>query len=262
MERTGRRSFRGRKTAGAGGRAGIISACLAVLTAGQALADTSIDPARQLMGRTTYPAKAWTIETEMSYNLASIRDESRDTAGHELGFDYGLTDRWSVETGIESREGPRRAIVYDRLAFGTRYKVLKRPFQLTPFVEYLPSLRQGADEWKLGLEQMKNYGNLVFQLIGSLESETEPDGTRKSVGYFHLGHYYRFGAGSMAGVMLGYKTNGESMLHLHYAGAMGKTVFLGFEPKIGLSRNAPDASCDFLLGIYFGSYGLLDWLIE
>jgi len=242
-------------------RRGVIVACLA-LAAGPAQADTSIAPARQIMGRTTYLENAWVVETELDYNLASIKDESRDTAEHELKLGGGLTDAWSVETGIESREGPRRAFVYDRLAFGTRYRVLKRPFQLAPFVEYLPSLRREPDEWKLGLETLKNYGKLFFQFVGFGESQKEPGAARELKGTVHLGPYYRFESGNMAGVMWFYRTDGASEVHLHYTAPLGKNVFLGLEPKFGLSRRAPDLSVDFLLGLYFGPYGLLDWTLE
>ena len=248
--------------AGPGVRGGMIAVCLTLLAAGPVLADTSINPARQIMGRTTYPAKAWGVSTELDYNMNSIKDAMRDTAGHELGFDYGLTDAWNAGTGIESREGRRRDFVYDRLAFKTRYMVMKRPFQLSPFVEYLPSLRKEADEWKLGLEALKNYGNLSLQVIGNAEPGKQSDSARKLEGWLHLGAYYRFGAGNMAGVMWAYHTYEESSLHLHYAAALGKKTFLGVEPKIGLSRRSPDLSVDFLLGVYFGPYGLLDWMLE
>ncbi|HBA59897.1 MAG TPA: hypothetical protein DCZ92_03570 [Elusimicrobia bacterium] len=251
-----------RRGIGFGCGGGIILACLITLAAGPVLADTSIDSARQLMGRTTYPAKAWAVSTELDYNLNNIRDEGRDTAAQELNLNYGLTDAWSAGVGIESGEGPRKSFIYDRLAFGTRYQVLQRPFQLAPFVEYLPSLRQGADEWKLGLEALKNRGNMFFQFVGYGKSHKEPGSARELKGMFHLGPYYRFGTSAMAGVMLGYQTDGVSSLHLHYTGALGKYVFLGVEPKFGLSRRAPDLSVDFLLGVYFGPYGLLDWILE
>ena len=240
----------------------VFFACVAALAAGPAGADTSIDPARQLMGRTTYPAKAWTIETALDYKMPKIGDASRDTAQHELKMDYGVTDAWSVETGLESREGPRRAFVYDRMAFGTRYRMLERPFQLTPFVEYNPSLRKEADEWKLGLEALKNSGNMAFHFIGNVLSEKQTGSARELIGAIHVGPYYRFGTGGMAGVMWKYQTDGLNELHLHYAGALGKSFFIGIEPKLGLSRRAPDYSVDFLLGLYFGPYGLLDWLMQ
>lgn len=245
-----------------GSGAAALFACLAALAAVPASADTSIDPARQIMGRTTYPAGALSIETELDYSMPDIRNESLDTAGHELQAAYGLTDNWNAEAGVESRKGPRRSFVYDRLNIATRYMVLKRPFQLAPFFGYLPSLRKEPDEWKLGLEALKNYGNLYFQFVGYAESAKEPASARKLTGNVLFGPYMRFGTGSMAGVMWAYGTDGRSMLHLHYAAAMGKNVFLGFEPKAGLSRRAPDFGADLLLGIYFGPYGLLDWVLE
>ena len=257
-----KRAEQGRQGAGSARRGGLIFACLAALAAGPVRADTSIDPARQLMGRTTYPAKAWAVRTELEYNLNSIGDESRDTAGHEVILNYGLTDAWSAGAGIESGAGRRDSYVYDRLAFGTRYMALKRPFQLAPFAEYLPSLRRGPGEWELGLEALKNYGNIFFQFVGYGKSYKDPASARGLKGVLHLGPYYRFGTNGMAGIMLGYQTNGISTLHLHYAGALGKNVFLGFEPKFGLSRRAPDLSVDFHLGMYFGPYGLLDWILE
>lgn len=241
---------------------GMILACLIALAAGPVLADTSIDPARQIMGRTTYPAKAWAVSTELDYNLNSIKNEGQDTAGQEIVLNYGLTEAWSAGAGIESREGPRSSFVYDRLVFGTRYQVLKRPFQLAPFVEYLPSLRQGADEWKLGLEALKNYGNISFQFVGYGKSHKEPGSARELKGMLHFGPYYRFGTTGMAGVMWGYQTDGSSSLHLHSVTNFGKNVFLGIEPKFGLSRRAPDLGIDFLLGVYFGPYSLLDWILE
>ncbi|MEK7383337.1 MAG: hypothetical protein AAB262_08635 [Elusimicrobiota bacterium] len=243
-------------------RGSIIFVCLAALAAGPAGADTSTDPARQIMGRTTYPVGAWTIETALDYDMTKTSDESRDTAQHELEFDYGVTDAWSVGTGIESREGPRRALIYDRLGFGTRYRVLERPFQLTPFVQYLPSLRSEPDEWKLGVEALRNSGNMVFQFVGHAHSEKQPGSAREVKGRLHAGPYYRFGTGSMVGFMWAYQTDGFNELHLHYAAALGKNCFLGLEPKMGLSRSAPDYSVDFLLGFYFGPYGLLDWLMQ
>ena len=204
------------------------------------------------MGRTTYPAKAWAVSTELDYNLNSIKNEGRDTAGHEIVLNYGLTDAWNAGAGIESREGPRSSFVYDRLVFGTRYQVLKRPFQLAPFAEYLPSLRRGAGEWKLGLEALKNYGNIYFQFVGYGESHKEPGSARELKGNFHLGPYYRFGTAAIAGFMWGYQTDGISSLHLHSVTHFGENVFLGIEPKFGLSRRAPDLSVDVILGVYFG----------
>ncbi|MEK7721464.1 MAG: hypothetical protein AAB359_03650 [Elusimicrobiota bacterium] len=257
-----KRIVRGRRGAGFQVCGGIIFVCLAALAAGPVRADTSIDPARQIMGRSTYPAKAWAVSTELDYNLNSIGDEGRDTAEHELLLNYGLTEVWSAGAGIESREGARSSFVYDRLVFGTRYQVLKRPFQLAPFAEYLPSLRQGAGEWKLGLEMLKNYGRIFFQFVGYGESYKDPGTARELKGLFHIGPYYRFEGGSMVGGMWKYQTDGVSEFHLHYSFALGKSIFLGFEPKIGLSRRAPDLRVDFLLGIYFGPYSLLDWTLE
>lgn len=255
-------ALRGRRGAGFWLPGGIIFACLAALAAGPVRADTSIDPARQIMGRTTYPAKAWAVNTVLDYNLNSMKDAEQDTAKHELTLNYGLTDIWNIGAGIKSREGPRESFVYDRLALGTRCQVLKRPFHLAPFAEYFPSLRQGAAEWKLGLEALKNHGNMFFQFVGYVESEHHTGASRELKGMLHFGPYYRFGATGMAGVKWRYRTNGVSGINLHYAGALGKNIFLGIEPKFGLSRRAPDLSVDFHLGVYFGPYGLLDWILE
>ena len=206
--------------AGPGVRGGMIAVCLTLLAAGPVLADTSINPARQIMGRTTYPAKAWGVSTELDYNMNSIKDEIRDTAGHELGFDYGLTDAWNAGTGIESREGRRRDFVYDRLAFKTRYMVMKRPFQLTPVVEFLRKRRMK----ETGLRRSRTR-QPVLQVIECRAWEA-PTG-RKLEGWLHLGILPLRG-GQHGGVMWAYHT--RSSLHLHRGGP--KKTFLGLNRKL------------------------------
>ncbi|MDA8132093.1 MAG: hypothetical protein M0011_11380 [Elusimicrobia bacterium] len=246
---------------GAALRYGAILACLAVPMTGRARADSAIDPARQIMGRVTYPAKAWTIDSWLDYHLNKFKDENRDTLSHTLELGYGFTDSLSMEWGIESREGPRRSFIYDRLQLEARYQVLKRPFQLAPVLGYAPSLRGGPDRLELALEAIKNSGDYFFQFMGGADSENEGSG-RELGGSVQLGVYHRFGAGSVVGGAWKYQSDGEQELSVPVSVVLGKDVFFGFTPSFGLSRRAPELSALFLVDIYFGPYALLDWMLE
>ena len=217
-------------------------------------AGAELDFSRATMGRTTYPAGSWVLDTSQRYSMAKAREASADTFQAEAELEHGVTERLTWEAGLESTDVRRDAIQPGHGVLAARYMALASPFQIAPVAEYRPSLRMQADEWEFGVEALKNYEqfSLIFQGMG--ESSKDPGGPRSLQANILVGPLYRFGLNGIAGVQWLYVSDGTNYIASQIGGAVSKNIFLGVAPRFGLSRRSTDFQIGVKLHFYFGDY--------
>lgn len=251
MKRTTRRRGRG---------AGWLAAAL--LAAALPAAGTEADVGRLVMGRTTYPAGSWALDSFFTYTAARLDSPASDASRFKFELERGLSERLSLGAGLKTAPGRRNAIQPGRLILGGRYLLVERPFQLAPFAEYLPSLRGQADEAEFGFEALKHFGPASLLAAYSGELEKAPGRARRLGSSLLLGPLYRFGLDGLAGAQWLYMDDGSHCLNFMLGGAVSRNIFLALEPRIGLERPSPDLELVLQLHLYFGPHDRGGWLLD
>lgn len=227
-----------------------------------ASADSGGDPQRLITGSIVYPKGSWAFDTEIEYGMTRYRDSSRDTFAQSFVVEHGLTRLLSLEAGFEARGRRRSDYAVDALSFGGRRAFAEGPVKTAVSAEYHPSLRRRADAFGLGLETMLNSGSWTFQAVFGGESEKEVGAARRLDAKAHLGAYRRFGLHGLLGQGWGYSSYRGHEAHVHLASAINERLFVSLEPKAGLSPRGRDFALDLLFSLYFGPYGMGEWLMQ
>lgn len=227
-----------------------------------ARADVGTDPERAIMGRTTYPAGSWTVEVESEYDARNLRDETQDSLSKSVMVEHGFSADWFLAAGASSHERRRGETAADIVIIEIHRRLIHKPLELALFGRYDGSVRGRPDHLSGGLELAKNIGRWGARFFYQAESAKEPGRPRQGVHHINVGPYYRFGLQGMVGVMLHQESLGVSEVRLSLASALNESLFLGVEPKFGLSRSASDFGLDLSLSLYFGEFGLGEWLLD
>lgn len=240
----------------------LCAATLALMAPSRAQADVGTDPERAIMGRTSYPAHSWVVEAESEYEGHKLRDETRDILSQSLMVEYGFSDTWNFAAGANSKDRRRAATAMDFAVFEVRRRMILKPLDLSVFGHYEASVRRGPDQVSGGFEAVKNVGHWGMRLIYQAQAAKEFGQARRDIHHVNVGPFYRFGLQGMAGLMLHQDSLGKSEARVSLASALNEKLFLGVEPRLGLSRTAPDFGLDLTLSLYFGEFGLGEWLLD
>lgn len=220
-----------------------------------------MDIASLTMGRMTDPRGSWLLDLDTVYRIPEIRDATKDSALYLARVEHGVTDRLTLEGGVQSAGTRRDDAALDRAILGGRFLAIRGPVLVTPTLAVLPSLRGEAASWEIGLSALRNAGKASFLL--STETEVERD----SASGWDASHtveaaaLMRFGLRGLGGLAWEYKTNGSHTLDLILGGSLSRDIFLSLEPQFGLTSQARDFSIRLLLSLYrgpalFGGWGL------
>ncbi len=234
---------------------------LLVLT-GLGSANAQLDIGRLTMGRVTYPAKSWALDSFSTYFANDVNDPSRDQAQSTFEIERGQTDRFSWEIGLQSTRAQRDRLQLNRFGIGAQYRVLDNPAQLALFADYEPSLRKRADEVEFGFEALKNMGRAALLIRYEATIEKEPGEARGVASHIMVGPIYRLGLQGLTGVQWHHGRGGLNAINFVVGGAVSKHIFLSLQPQIGISRSAPDLKLMFELHSVFGAYALGMWGLE
>ena len=234
-----------------------LAGTLAAASAGWA----SPDVARLVTGRTTYPAGSWILDAYSDYSLARLSDGSADEFQFTGEAEWGATDRLSLGVGLTTTQARRDLVAPGRAILEARYRVLDRPFQLAPVVEFKPSLQGESSEWEVGVEALKNARAYSLLLIYEGELEEE-DGARRFASHLTAGPFFRFGLQGGAGLLLNLEPERVRTLSVLLGGAVNPHVFVALEPRFALSDAAPDFGIGIQVHLWSGTYGLGSWLFE
>ncbi|MFA6319242.1 MAG: hypothetical protein WC943_17650, partial [Elusimicrobiota bacterium] len=231
-----------------------VLALLLVLAVSSPPARAAVDFSRATMGRTTYPAGSWVLDTSQHFTMDRTRDPSRDTVQSEVELEHGQTERFSWSVGLQTLESRRDQVQLGRGIAGFRYLAVTAPLQIAPVAEYRPSLRRRADEWDLGFEALKNFERFSLIVQGMVESGKEPGAGRRHTGSLLAGPLYRFGLNGIAGLQWLYESDCRHYLAAEVGGAVSKNIFLGVAPRFGLSERSAAFQLGIKLHIYFGDF--------
>lgn len=245
---------------GAGGL--LCAAVLSLPGPSRARADVGTDPERAIMGRTSYPARSWVLETESEYDARKLHDETQDAFSQSVLVERGLTDAWNLAAGARSKDRRRGATAADFAVFEVRRQLIPKPLDLSVYGRYEASIRGGPDQVSGGFEAVKNVGRWGMRIIYQAEAARRPGQARRDIHHINVGPYYRFGLQGMAGLTLHQNSLGASEARFSLASALSEKLFLGVEPRLGLSRTAPDLGLDLTLSLYFGEFSLGEWLLD
>ena len=221
-------------------------------------AHAELDIGRLAMGRTTYPAKSWAFDTFHDYTAARLNDPTADRMRSDFELERGETDRFGWEVALETTRANRDRLQLGHGAIGARYLAIEQPLQVALAAEYLPSLRKKPDEWEVEIEALKNIGPFsgVLQYSGEVNERRDLEST------LILGPIYRFGLQGLAGPQWIYEGDGGHSLNLLVGGSISRRLFISFQPRIGLTRQAPDLKILLELHAFFGPYALGGWGLQ
>lgn len=213
-----------------------------------------LDMGRLVLGRVMYPAKSWAFDTFYGYKAPQLRSAAADSLKTQFELERGEFDRFGWEVGLET-SGARHAQHFSRVGAGARALLLDAPFDLSFQGEWLPSLHDEAPEWELELEALKNVG--AFSIVAQPSLEIEQG--RKLKGSIIAGPLARFGLNGVLGAQAEYSSDGSWSGAGVVGGAVGRNLFLSFQPRFGLNARAPDFQLLLELHALFGSYALGAW---
>lgn len=231
----------------------LLQACLAFSLVFTAHAE--LDIGRLAMGRTTYPAKSWAFDTFNAYTVEKRKDPAGDHMVSEFELERGETNRFGWEVGVKTTNASRGRLQLGRGMVAARYLAVEEPLQVALAAEYLPSLRKKSDEWEVELEALKNIG--PFSAV--LQYEGEVNEKRDLESSLIAGPLYRFGLQGLAGPQWVYASNGAHSLNFIVGGSISRRIFLSLQPRIGMTRQAPDFQLLLELHVFFGPYALGGW---
>lgn len=231
----------------------LIAAALAA-TAACAPAGAELDVGRLVLGRVMYPPNSWAFDTFYAYGAPRLRSPDDDTFKAEFELERGASERFGWEIGLDT-SGMRHGQRLSRAGAGARALVLEAPFDLAFQAEWLPSLRNGAPEWELEMEALKNVG--AYSFVAQPSVEVEPG--RKLEASLIAGPFARFGLNGVLGAQAKYSSDGFWFGQGVVGGAVGRNLFLSVVPRVGLNARAPDLQVLVELHALFGSYALGAW---
>jgi hypothetical protein len=225
----------------------------AVLFGAPAFADEDVDVEKLTMGL-TLPARGLTVGYLPEYVFTDVSDPTQDTVEHQLVVEYGLFERVTIGTGIESADAGRDEFIVDNLLFTAKYGLpaIKR-FSFAAAIDIQPAVTERDTQYSLSLESLIDLEPFAVHLltIGDIERE---DGETELGAELLGGIFYRFGLNGFTGLQVEYEVGDKLLLHTSLSGRVSKNVFLSVEPEIGLNAAAPDLAMHFHLSFYVGPY--------
>ena len=221
------------------------------------------DVTRLTMGRTTNPAESLVFQLINISTYPDWSDATQDTQQSIYEIEYGVTDRFTTELILVTRDQQREDFRLDKLLFRAQYRILDEPFQFTPYLDLLPSIHSEPLEIRYGFKALRNIENwtILFTDKGFI---AKPQGASDYTYKYHElepGLYYRFGLRGLTGVSWKYATDGNQAATYFIGGSISKNVFIGVDNAFGITRDEPDYVLTVNVTIYtgtsaLGSYGL------
>lgn len=202
------------------------------------------------------------LHDKWKYTAPRSGDPAQDTAQLSSELEFGVTDRLSVGIGFVSTKGRRDALAANQLLADVHYLLPFDPLKMAPFAEALPSLRGGKPDWEFGVDSLKNFGPLGLFVNLKESVEHESDGSRHAVFEGEPGIVYRFGLHGLIGTKWEYHSTGEQHIHFLLGGSLSRHLFLGLEPVVGLTRQAPDFTLNVQLNALFGKSEIGHWGLD
>lgn len=217
-----------------------------------------LDMGRLVMGRTTYPAGSWALDSFHNYSAPRLKEPGADRLQSEVELERGETERFGWELGLKTSRLSRQLLQWDRAFAEARLLTLERPLQLAAAANVSAPLRGGRGEGELELEALKNWGAVSWVL----QCEAELEGGGDVSGSFVTAPLFRFGLQGLAGPAWSYDSGGRHSIGGVVGGAVSRSLFLGLQPRVGLSRRSPDVELLLELHLFFGPYSLGGWGLQ